>query len=145
MDWLSDQTTTVTSKSLDDPEFVDKIVKVATEAGKRIVYNLSQDQDTRVVFQDFFSTLFTTEPIVGAASRLSEETVKMLLFDEEYEDLRKYIIQFALDGAREIIKDEQLQHQTGDFVWSSVNSAFNPIVWVMRPEKIEPPHTEDKQ
>lgn len=137
VDWLSDQTTTVTSKSLDDPEFLDKIVEFGTEAAKRIVYNLSKDEDTKVVFQDFFSYLFTTEPIVGAASELSDQTVKRLLFDDEYEELRQYIIKFALDGVHEIIDDENFKHNTGNLVWSSFNKAFNPIVWIMYP----PPNT----
>lgn len=133
VDWVSDQTTTVTSKSLDDPEFLNKIVEFGTQAGKRIVYNLSQDEDTKIVFQQFFSELFITKPIIGAASELSDQTVKKLLFDEQHEQLRQHIIQFALDGVHEIIEDKQLQHNAGNLVWTSFNKAFNPIVWVMYP------------
>ena len=130
VDWLSDQTTTVTSKSLEDPEFLDKIVEFGTKTGKRIVYNLTQDDDTKQVFAEFFKELFTSQPIVDAASTLSERTVKRLLFEEQFESFRRHIIDFALEGAHEIIEDEKTKHNAGNLLWSGFNKAFNPIVWI---------------
>ena len=149
VDWLSDQTTTVTTKSMDDPEFLEKVVKVGTEAGKQIVYNLSQDEETVQTFKQFFSYLFTTEPIVGAASQLSDETVRTLLFDEQHSELREYIALFANqithDIAKDILNNQQLQHHTGNFLWSSVNSAFNPMYSSGGKQETSPDLVQEKQ
>ena len=131
VDWLSDQTTTITNKSLDDPEFFEKIVNFGTEASKRVVYNLSQDEETKDVFKKFFCELFTSEAIISATSTLSDETVKSLLFDKKHTLLRNHIVEFAQNKIEKVMADEKFQNSASTLAWKSANKAFNPVVWIL--------------
>jgi len=127
--WLSDQATTVTTKSMEDPQFLEDAVTFGTEAGKQIIYNLSKDPETKTIFEEFFKDLFTSKTIEGAASNLSKEVIRTLIMDPEYESLREEAQEYVRIQLIAIMLHQKVQHTATYVIWNSVNDAFLPWRW----------------
>lgn len=128
-DWVSDRATDVTSKSLEDPQFLKDAIVFGTKAGKQIVWNLSQDPEVEAVFKTFFKGLFTSDAIKEAASELAHDVVHSVVVDIEHERIRDEAQTLAKERIIELFQDEKVQSAASEFVWKTVNDTLLPWRW----------------
>lgn len=128
-DWMSDRATDVTSKSLEDPQFIEDATKFGTTIGKQIVYNLSKDPEVKQIFTEFFTDLFTSEPIISAAKDLSNDVVHSIVVNPEYEPIRVEATELAKERIIHILEQPEVQTAVNDLVWNTINNTVLPWRW----------------
>ena len=126
-DFISHRATDVTSKSFEDPQFVEDATIFGSAVGKEIVKNLSQDPEVKEMFAEFFTSLFTSDPIKKAAGQLSESVVHSIIMDDEHEIIREQTIALTKKKLCEIFHDPKIQQETSNFIWTTVGGAFYPF------------------
>lgn len=126
-DFLSERATDVTHKSLEDPQFIADATVFGTTIGKQIVKNLSEDPEVETIFADFFTKLFTSDPIKGAASELSNDVVHSIVTNVDHEKIRDEATVLAKERIIQLFKDPEVQKQTSQFIWTTLGGAFYPF------------------
>lgn len=128
-DFISERATDVTSKSLEDPQFLKDATIFGSTVGKEIVRNLSKDPEVEEMFIQFFKKLFLSKPIKDAAGELSESVVHSIITsnDYEHEKLREDAVILAKEQICNIFNDPKIQQETSTFIWKTVGGAFSPF------------------
>jgi hypothetical protein len=141
-DFLSDRATDVTSKSLEDPEFIRDATVFGTEIGKQIVKNLTQDPEVKEIFKVFFADLFVSDYIKMSAKELANDTVRAVICETQHELLRDEATELAKQRLIQLFEDPEMQIYASNFVWKTFGGAFVPWKWDSVPPQL-PEHNKD--
>jgi len=127
-DWMSERATDVTSKSMEDPQFIDDATVFGTYVGKQIIVNLSKDEEVKNIFGEFFKDLFTSEPIVSAARNLSNDVVHAVVVESEHEQIRSEATELAKKRIIKVFQDPETQEAVNVLVWKTINDSVLPAI-----------------
>lgn len=127
-DHASRELSSITTKSLEDPELNRELVEMGTKLGKQILKELSEDDEIKVILSDLFKDVFMSDKIKRTGADLGSYIVTELLTNDSYSEVREKVVDFAYYNSKEqairLANDSELQEETGKMMWKSFKAGF---------------------
>jgi len=126
IDFFSKQATTVTTRSLDNLDFIKELNDFGKNAGKQIISDLAKDPEIQKLLADMFKEIFSSELIKKTGSELASNIATDILTNEKYKDLHEKALDYGKSYAVKIMENEKIKDETSKFIWHSFKHSFLP-------------------
>ena len=139
INWAGQQTTNITTKSLNDPKFKKQVVKFCEETIEELVkskniqdnvsnllknsvIDLSKDEQIRKSLIELLSKIIITDEMKNSGSQLCEQVVDKIMNSPEHENLRKLIYIYLSNEIQKLSNDKQVQNNLGKLINASLKA-----------------------